>query len=45
MKRVEKREANIKITPARVIEEKIKELNEKSLCRPPSCKMIYKKIS
>ena len=45
MKRVGKREANTKIIPARVIEEKTKEFNEKFLFRPPSGKMIHKKIS
>ena len=36
-----KRDANTKITSARVIEEKTKELGEKPLRRPPSGKMIY----
>ena len=32
---------NTKITPARVIEEKIEELGEKPLCCPPSGQMIH----
>ena len=35
------REANAKITLARVIEEEIEELGEKSLRHPPSGKMIH----
>ena len=38
---VGKREANTKITLARVIEEETEELDEKPLCRPPSSKMIH----
>ena len=36
-----KRGANTRITPARVIEEETKELGEKPLRHPPSCKMIH----
>ena len=36
-----KRDANIKITPARVIEEETEELGEKPLRRPPSNQMIH----
>ena len=35
------RDANTKITPARVIEEETEELSEKPLRRPPSGEMIH----
>ena len=40
-KRVGKKNANTKITPAHVIEEETEELGKKPLYRPPSSKMIY----
>ena len=36
-----KRDANTKITSARVIEEETKELDKKPPCHPPSSEMIY----
>ena len=36
-----KRDADTRITLARVIEEETEELEEKPLCRPPSGEMIY----
>ena len=40
-KRVRKKEANTKITPARVIQEETEELGKKPLCYPPISKMIH----
>ena len=45
VKRVEKKDANTKIIPRRIIEEETEELGEKPLCRSISGKSIHYRIS